>query len=383
VSALPADERDVVFTFFGVSWAHAVERGFMFSGDRLAAALLDHPAVRRLLVCNPYRSVAGRAAARLRRRDEAAFPTSATAHLYEPLRLRRTDPVDPERSVARYAAGIRRAARRHGLERPAIITTDPLVAGFGRFEWAGPVTYYAFDDWAASEPHRRWWPAYDEAFARIRASGRRVVAVTDRALARVDPSGPAAVVPNGVEPDEWLELGPPPEWFAAKARPRMLYVGSLESRIDVDQLRATAEAFPEASLTLVGKLLDADHFSSLRTLPNVDIRPMVDRDEVTRLIGAADVCLVPHVRNALTEAMSPLKLYEYLAGGRPVASVDLPPIRLLAGRVALAPAGGDFAAAVRRALELGPAPEEERRAFVAENAWSRRFDRLLALALAD
>jgi len=375
-------ERDVVFVFFGVSWAFAVHRGFMFSGDRLARALLEHPSVGRLLVCNPYRSYLGRPAALLRGRTEAPFPESETAHLHAPLRWRRTDPAGLEPVVARYEAGVRRAARRHGLERPAVISTDPAVAGFGTFDWADSVTYYAFDDWTASVPHRRWWPDYNEAFARIRASGRRVVAVSERALERVDPSGPAAVIPNGVEPHEWLELGPPPDWFAAKAHPRMLYVGSLERRIDVGQIADVARAFPDASVTLVGQLLEPEHFDPLRALANVEIRPPVGRDEITRLIGAADVCLLPHVHNALTEAMSPLKLYEYLAGGRPVASVDLPPIRRVTGRVALVPPGGDFAAGVARALELGPAPEAERRAFVEQNSWGRRFDDLLEFALA-
>lgn len=54
----------------------------------------------------------------------------------------------------------------------------------------------------------------------------------------------------------------------------------------------------------------------------------------------------PACRQRLTEAMSPLKLYEYLAGGRPVAAVDLPPIAAVDGRVALAPAGGELAPAV-------------------------------------
>ena len=373
--------RDVVFTFFGVSWAYAVRRGFMFSEDRLSGALLEHPAVRQLLVCDPYRSVAGPVADLVRRRTPVPFPSSATAHHHTPLRLRRTDPADPARSVERYEAGIRRAAQRLGLERPAIITAHPLVAGFGRFDWAGPVTYYAFDDWASSVPHRRWWAAYEEAFARIRASGRRVVAITDRALARIDPTGPSAVIPNGVEPEEWLELGPPPHWFAAKAHPRLLYVGSLESRVDTQMLLDTANAFGEGTLTLVGNLLEPDHFERLRAVENVEIHPAVSRSEITRLIGAADACLVPHVRNSLTEAMSPLKLYEYLAGGRPVAAVDLAPIAQVAGRVALAGPDDDFPTAVRRALEIGPAPESERRAFVTEHSWGRRFDALLDLAL--
>ncbi|WP_053226878.1 glycosyltransferase [Solirubrobacter soli] len=375
--------QDVVFSFFLSSWAHGVSTGSSFSEDRLAATLMAHPDVRRLLIANPYRSLAGKLTARVRRSGDPEFPATATRQLFEPIRLRRTDPLDPARTVARYEARLRRAARRNGLERPAIITGSPLIAGFGDFAWAGPVTYYAWDDWLASEPQRQYWPAYEEAFRRVRERGRRVVAVTAKALDRIAPTGPNAVIPNGVDADEWATLGAPPAWFAGKPHPRLLYVGSLDSRVDVGQAQAVAEAFPDGSLTLVGTMLDEAQFATLRTLPNVEIHDPVAREEVVRLIGAADACLVPHARNALTEAMSPLKLFEYLAGGRPVAAVDLPPIAAVQGAVELVGEGGDFAAATRRALERGPAGEADRLAFVAANSWASRFDAFLELALAD
>src|SRR5689334_21639093 len=98
----------------------------------------------------------------------------------------------------------------------------------------------------------------------------------------------------------------------------------------------------------------------------------------------ADAYLIPHVEKDLTRAMSTLKLYEYQAGGRPVAATELEPIRTVTdgGRVTLVAPGGDFPAGVRRALRAGPQPEPERLAFLARNAWSARLDRLLDLALA-
>jgi teichuronic acid biosynthesis glycosyltransferase TuaH len=107
------------------------------------------------------------------------------------------------------------------------------------------------------------------------------------------------------------------------------------------------------------------------------------RREVAALAHAADACLVPHRRLPLTEAMSPLKVYEYLAGGGPVAATDLPPLRGIEGPLELAPPGGDFVAAVRAALARGPMTEAERQRFVADNSWSRRTDEVLALALGD
>jgi glycosyltransferase involved in cell wall biosynthesis len=353
----------------------------MMPEDRLAKALIDHQRVRRLVVANPYRSILGRPAAFLRREPEPPFPDVPHAHLHEPLRLRRRDPAEPRAAVAKYEASLRRAAERHGLQTPAIITANPLLAGFGDFGWAGPVTYYGWDDWTASEPHRAWWPAYREAFAALRETGRRVCAVTQAALDPIAPTGPAEVIPNAIEPDEWERPAPAPAWFARKASPRMLYIGSLDSRVDIDQALAAAKAHPGGTLTFVGAMFDAKHFAPLRALPNVEFHGQLERAEIAAVIAAADVCLIPHVRNPLTKAMSPLKLYEYLAGGRPVAAVDLAPIAAVRGRVALAPTGGDFLPALARALEIGPAPEEERRAFVRENSWPNRIDRILELAL--
>jgi glycosyltransferase involved in cell wall biosynthesis len=386
----PADERsgdaaesDVIFAFFGTVWSGAVNRGLVMPEDRLAMALLEHPDVARLLVCSPYRSIAGRARAALRRTD-APFPATPDRQLHEPLRLHRRDPTDPKRSVARYERGIRDAAKRMGLQTPAVITSNPLLAGFGAFDWAGPVTYYAWDDWTASEPHRRHWPAYEEAFERIRATGRRVCAISEDALRSVAPAGSRTVVPNGIEPREWQSPESPPAWLLAQPSPRLLYVGSLGTRVDVAQARAIAEAYPGGSLTFAGCWDDRAHFEPLRDLPNVSFVIDRPRHEITAAIAAADACVIPHVRTRLTEAMSPLKLFEYLAGGAPVAAVDLPPIAAVEEeRVFLAPAGGDIVPAVARALERGRASERERQAFLRRHSWEQRVDRILELALAD
>jgi hypothetical protein len=82
--------------------------------------------------------------------------------------------------------------------------------------------------------------------------------------------------------------------------------------------------------------------------------------------------------------MSPLKLYEYLAAGLPVAATDLPGVTgVWPERCALADGARDFPAAVRRALDLGLSKPAERRTFIAQNGWNSRFERLLDVALAD
>ncbi len=374
---------DVVFTMRS-TWSTAVYREFSYPEDRLAAALPGMERVGGVLLCDSFRS-APRKYAQAILKPERSFPPNDNAAHCAPLRIRRKDPTDP-RAVAvsyrDYERKVRRAAARQGLVRPHVITANPLFAGFGEFAWAGPVTYYAWDDWATLEPHRPWWPAYQVAYARIRERKHRVAAVTETILNRIAPAGTAAVIPNGLVPSEWSVLPSAPDWFVSRPGPRLLYVGTLESRIDVEQLQGLAGDFPHGSITLVGELVDREHFRPLIDHPNVEIRPRVSRQDLPGLVAHADVALIPHVRSPLTEAMSPLKLYEYLAAGVPVAAVDLPGTRGISPHVHLARPGTSLTPAVRAALARERMPEPERLAFIAEHAWECRFEALLDLVLA-
>jgi teichuronic acid biosynthesis glycosyltransferase TuaH len=380
---------DVVFTYSYVSWQAAAERGWFMPEDRLAKALVSHERVGRLLISDLMRSLPAKL---LRdglvalRGNRHPFPRSASRQLLRPVRLRREYPTSIDgvrRACAAYDRALERRARQMGMREPALITTNPLMAGFAELAWAGAVTYFAHDDWLAYPLHERWWPAYEESFAQVRARGRRVCAVSQAALERIAPSGSTAVIPNGLDPAEWE--GPAqaaPSWVAQSRRPLLLYVGSLDSRLDVGALARLARELPQAEIALVGPLLDGDHLAPLREHANVRIHPPVPRDLLTGLIRAADVGLVAHVDSPLTRAMSPLKLYEYLAGGLPVVATDLQPMRGVDRGVALVSSGGDYAQGVRQALQRGRAPEEARTAFIAAHSWASRQEALLDLALA-
>jgi teichuronic acid biosynthesis glycosyltransferase TuaH len=382
---IPQMGDDAIFTYDEITWAAAQRRGMCFPTDRVALAMSTDPRVERLLICDQPRSAAVKLAKDALRRSEP-FPTSDRVHLYQPLRLRRRDPTSLsglERSYARYGRRLRRAAARRGLTRPAVVTAHPFVAAFAALEWAGPITLLASDDWAAHPAYSRWRPAYLAAYERIAERRLRVCAVTETIVERIEPQGPATVVPYAVDPEEWLAISAPPDWFAELPGPRFLYVGTLDSRLDVDAVIAVARAWPEGSIVLAGPRADRDHLAALEREPNVTFPGPVPRKQVAALVHAADACLVPHRRLPLTEAMSPLKIYEYLAGGGPVAATDLPPLRGIEGPLTLVPPGGDFVAGVRRALDQGPMDEEERRRFVERNSWPRRTAAVLALALAD
>jgi teichuronic acid biosynthesis glycosyltransferase TuaH len=380
---------EVVFCFSYLTWQGCVRAGGFHSEARLAQTLVKHERVERALICNTIRSLPRKLAGDVRERargetDAGRFPTSERAHLLEPVRLRRREPASiagVERAIAVYDRALRAGARRMGLEDPVVITSHPLLAGFADLSWARAVTFYATDDWSAYPPARRWWPAYRESYARVRERGRRVGAVSQALLERIAPDGPSAVVANGLEAGEWVGAAQPPSWAEQLPRPLLLYAGTLDSRLDIARLLDLARARPDAAIVLVGPLVEPAHLEPLQAAANIVIRPPLGRRELTGLVRSADVGIVPHVRSALTEAMSPLKLYEYLGGGLPVVADDLAPMRAVDERVLLVPDGQGYAAAVDTALELGRASEETRLAFVEASSWGARHDRLLDLAL--
>jgi glycosyltransferase involved in cell wall biosynthesis len=372
--------RDMIFCFTTSTWSDAHRRWMLMAPDRLATTLLHHRRVNNLLIADPYRGVAGAVKRRVTHAD-AAPPAGATLH--SPLRLRRQDAIQldrTERDYRRYGVALRRRSRRAGLDRPALIAMHPLVAGFADVGWTDRPVFYIDDDWASHPDYEPWWPLYREAYARVRDSGMAVCAVSQTLLERIQPTGPTAVIPNGVDPKEWAAFDEPPDWFAPLPGPRILYVGTVDQRLDKRQLEQLADAYPESSLVLAGYLPSRAPFARLLARPNVTWHPTVPRPEVTSLMGAADVCIVPHRETPLTTAMSPLKVYEYLAAGRPVVATDLPPMRELGPRVRLVPPGEDLSTEVAAALSDGPLAEDKRLEFVAENSWAKRHERVLALA---
>lgn len=374
--------RDLVFTFWMDSWADVAKRGF-HAPDRLVTNLLGSPRVRRLLLADPYRSAPVRAARRALGQLPPFPGEPGSRTQYTPLRLRRHDPTATdriERSYRAYGARLRRAASRHALDRPTVITTNAFVAAFCSLEWARSVVYYFWDDWAALPALQTYWPALEAAYERIAARGVDVCAVSQTLLDRLQPQGRTLVMPNGVQPEEWRPPWKVPNWFLALPGPRLLYVGALDSRLDVDALREVAERFSSGSVVLVGPEADRDALESLRASPNILTRPPENRSAIAGLVSAADACLLLHRRTRLTDAMSPVKLFEYLAGGAPVAATALPPVRGWSDRVVLVEDGDRASDAVLAAIDRGRAPEAERQAAVDAHSWARRHESILDFA---
>jgi teichuronic acid biosynthesis glycosyltransferase TuaH len=385
-SGMPsASPRDVVFTFSTETFADVRNREFIFTADQALLALCRaKDRVRITVAANAWRSAPAETAKALLGRGAHDSALDGVT-LVRPLRLRRRDPTGLSalrRSYRRYDGVLDRSVRRLGLDRPAVLTFNPFVAAFCPLHWASTVTYYAHDDWASFPPVAPWWPGYEHAYRVLRGRGIRVICVSAELATRVAADTPSVVLPNGIDESRWSRRLPPPAAVAGMRPPIVTYVGAIDHRLDVDLVAKAARADEVGSIALIGPVWNGDLADRLRSIPKVALCGPMSQAEIVGALMYSDACLIPHVVNPLTRAMSPLKLYEYLAAGKPVATTDLPPVRGISNRVVIA-SGDGFPEAVLAALRMPSQDEEERLRFVHSNSWAARHDRTIRVMFAD
>ena len=163
------------------------------------------------------------------------------------------------------------------------------------------------------------------------------------------------------------------------------YYGAIAEWFDAGLVRAVARAHPQDVVVLVGSDT-AGVGAALADLANVRMVGEVPYADLPYWLHGFDACLLPFKVIPLTLATNPVKVYEYLAAGKPVVCVDLPEMAQFGDCVRVASDPDDYARAVSEALrEADDAPAAaRRRAFAAGQTWDHRAQALdLALDTLD
>ncbi len=118
---------------------------------------------------------------------------------------------------------------------------------------------------------------------------------------------------------------------------------------------------------------------TLRTLPHVHLLGRKSVEEVPCYIAACDVCLLPYRVNEWTRNIDSLKLYEYLACGKPVVATDVPAARRFSEVVKIVTGEAQFITNMNEALdEDSPVLRAKRQRVAAQHTWEQRVAALSA-----
>jgi polysaccharide pyruvyl transferase CsaB len=186
----------------------------------------------------------------------------------------------------------------------------------------------------------------------------------------------AILVPNGVDYDHFAGPSDEPTDIAHLGRrgPIVGYYGALAEWFDYALLDYAAKALPEADFLLIGPDYDGTA-ARAGALARDNVHWIGPRPyaSLPGYLACFDVATVPFVVNEVTHAVSPLKLFEYMAGGKPVVTTSLRECsRYRAVQIGDGPDG--YVQAIRTALDLAkdPAHVELLKRTARANTWDSR-----------
>src|ERR1700693_5119629 len=257
-------------------------------------------------------------------------------HTHEPGRRGQTIDIRslliiPERRAAR-ALNVRwleRQLRRIAMPSPdrwAIWTRVPskeLVAAIDRIPF-GCVVYEPIDSYADH-------PGFSTSERKRIRSGEAmiikrapVIAAADTVARRLrSAAGGCHWLPLGMDGRAARNVAAKPRLPTVIGRPRLLVIGTLDWRIDLPLIENLAIRRPEWHLVLAGP--EVSRFpKEVKSLANIHFLGPIPTDQSAAVIADCDVALIPYKLTPWTIASLPLKVFDYLAAGKPVVCTQLP-----------------------------------------------------------
>lgn len=162
-------------------------------------------------------------------------------------------------------------------------------------------------------------------------------------------------------------------------RPILVYVGNIHYRLDFDLLFYLAHD-SHYSLVFIGPATDSREVSQLEACDRVYFVGEKPYPAIPQYLHYADVCLIPFLTHGVTESESPIKLFDYLASGKPIVSTAIPGVKDFSEVIFIARNHDDFCAKVECALREDDALLSQRRQELAQkNSWEKRVQQIWTL----
>ena len=276
--------------------------------------------------------------------------------------------------------------RKLGFQTPIIWLSQPHMAHLvGSFNEKLSI-YHVVDEYLAYEGMNT------EKRKRLEASERQLLEKVDLVMVvsnklfktKGSLNNHTYVVPNGVDYASYnralLSSDPLPSDIARLPKPIIGYSGLISRRLDLDLLEHIAIKNPEWSLVLIGEVNDSgceNELIRLRALKNVYFLGSKDIELVPYYVKAFDVCFIPYAINEETENLSPLKLFDFMATGKPIVTTAFPAALEFKDIIYISESKGSCIRCIEEALlEPRDAFYDARRNIASLNTWEHRVNLL-------
>jgi glycosyltransferase involved in cell wall biosynthesis len=166
-------------------------------------------------------------------------------------------------------------------------------------------------------------------------------------------------------------------------KPIIGYLGTIESRIDLDLIAKIAKAHKDKEIVLCGPIwpiVKHEVNKKLGHLKNVSLLGRIEFEDAPSYVNKFNVAIIPHKLNALVQSMNPMKMYDYLACGKPIVATGGAGLNMFKEHIHLANDPDKFIEAIEHELKNDSNEKQtERRNAVKPHSWKARADKMTKL----
>ena len=193
------------------------------------------------------------------------------------------------------------------------------------------------------------------------------------------------VVPNGVDV-KWIEKYKEKAYLMDDIKtinkPIIGFVGGIDDGIDIELILYIAKKRPTWSIVMIGNLhhynRSADQLCT--SLPNLHFLGSKQFEDVPAYVDKFDVCILPFKDNKRNRSRSAMKLYVYMALGKPIVSRPVADAEKFSSTVLLAKEKAEFLRAIEKALTYDSIKARQARVSMAETqSWDKRAEDIYGL----
>jgi len=284
-------------------------------------------------------------------------------------------------SLKKFYRNLNKIIKELGFDDYLVWSYYPLEIGYFKELKARLKIFDAVDNWVEHPSYKKFRARLLANYQAIDREADLIFTVAEEQQALFARQEKVHWIPNGVDlkhyqPEHNIinrDIGDLP-------RPIIGYVGTIQDRVDLDLLEYLVKSNPEKSFALVGPVWYASIQERFAGYRNVYFLGRKSYQEVPMYIQQFDVGIIPHQLDKFVKSTNPMKIYEYLACGKPVVSTGGAGINLFKDVVYIADEYKKFNQFVNQALtEDDKYLAHERVAAVKEHSWLKRTERMLSL----
>jgi GT2 family glycosyltransferase/glycosyltransferase involved in cell wall biosynthesis len=247
-----------------------------------------------------------------------------------------------------------------------------------RERWGWKVVYDCLDEHAGFASNSSTMVIQEQALI---AKSDLVLTTAQRLYDKCAPSAQRCLLlPNAADYEHFSYQHPPPASLppplSTLRSPIIGYYGALADWFEAEWVHAAASAHPDWQFVIIG-LNSGINLRALERLPNLHFLGEQPYAGLPAYLHRFDVATIPFKLNALTRATNPVKFYEYLSAGKPVAATDLPELEQYRALYYPATTAEEFIHQLELAVEeRDPARAAARLAVAQANTWEARVSEL-------